>query len=34
VPLVAFVIAALGIAILVARRVFAELTPRDRLLLN
>lgn len=34
VPLVAFVFAALGIAFLVARRVFAELTPRDRLLLN
>ena len=34
VPLVAFVIAALGIAFLVARRVVAELAPRDRILLN
>lgn len=34
-PLVAFVIAAMGIAYLVTRRVVAELnTPRDRVLLN
>ena len=34
VPLVALAIAALGIAFLVAKRVFAVLTPRDRFLLN
>ena len=34
-PLVAFVIAAMGIAYLVTRRVIVELnTPRDRILLN